>query len=306
MSMQEVFLITGGNGFVASQLVPLLLSEGPDREIIVVSRKQGRVCRLERSGIRYVYGDLKEKSTWAELPRTITHVFHLAAFIPWGSEDRNRSMVAEENLIPIAHMIETSRQWPHLTQVVFSSSVAVYAKSKDVIREDSLKSPADIYGASKLAGEDLLLCLAARGTAVSALRYSSIYGFGQYQGTVLPVMIKRALQKKEILVFGRGERTQDFVHCADAAFANLLAYRRQSQGIFNIGSGVPISMISLAQLISRIFTDNEAQINLLTEKEDYDPGLKLDISKASRQLGYAPNIAMEEGLRQLKQMMQEG
>jgi len=303
MLQQETFLITGGNGFLASRLLDQLLLDNNDRKIIVVSRSRGKAIRKYHSKIHYVYGNLKEKHTWTALPRTVTHVFHMAAFIPWRAEDKNAASVAEENLLPIAQMIECCQSWPDLKHVVFSSSVSVYAKSGLQINEESEKAPADLYGASKLAGENLLHCLRSREIVVTSLRYSSIYGLGQYQGTVLPVMISRALQHNEILVYGTGERVQDFVYCTDAANANWLAYKTRAAGAFNIGSGVPVSMKVLASTINHVFSNDRANIVFMKTDEAQEKGFTLDISKASNALGYMPEITLEDGLKRLKQEM---
>lgn len=298
---ENVFLITGGNGFLASSFIDILHSRQPGHQIIVTGRKEFQDKPPKVPGICHVTGDLREKRIWADLPRTITHVFHMAAAIPWRCEDRNKAAIAEENLLPIAHMIECSQKWPSLRQVIFSSSVSVYAKSLQPLTEESAKSPADIYGASKLAGEDLLQCLSSRDVLVSALRYSSIYGNGQYQGTVLPAMMNMALQNNEIHIYATGERTQDFVHVFDAANANWLAYSKRAQGAYNIGSGIAVSMNNLAQAIRRIFTNNAARLISLETEGHQDPGLKLDITKASRELGYQPEISLEMGLELMKQ-----
>jgi UDP-glucose 4-epimerase len=253
--------------------------------------------------VQCLYGDLNDPKLWAALPKTITHVFHLAAVIPRVEVERKRASIAKDNLLPLLHLIEFSRAWPNLQQVIFSSTISVYAKTGIPLTEDSLKGPSDFYGASKLAGEHLLHCLESDGIRVVHLRYSSLYGYGQYQGTVLPLMVHGAIQKREIVVYGEGKRTQDFLHVKDAALANFLAYEKEARGVFNIASGISITMQSLAETINDIFIQNEAKIIRLSSKEDDDPGFKVDISKAKQELNYQPSFQIREGLLKLKEEM---
>lgn len=305
MSKGETFLITGGQGLLGVYLLELISAELPWCKLVLVLRNKGKGQRKDTSKIKTFYGDLREAKFWNDLPDSITHVFHLAAYIPRDTEEKSKAKVVEDNHIPLAHLIEHSQKWPHLEQVIFSSSISVYARSSDCLNENSPKEPLDLYGATKLAGEQLLLCLEARGVKVASLRYSSLYAYGQYQGTVLPIMINRAITKKEILVYGTGKRTQDFLHCSDAARANILSYQAGISGAFNIGSGVPVTMIELAKIISQVFTGGAAKIIHTDEKEDKDPGFKLDISKAKKMLKFRPTVKLKAGLRMIKEEMEK-
>lgn len=306
MISENIFLVTGGHGFLASRLIPFLHKNILKCKIIVATRGKRDREWQKYPDIFQLYGDVGDAKIWDRMPKTITHVFHLAAVIPRRSQDMNRAAIAEDNLLPLTHLIEKSQRWPNLKQVIFSSSISVYAKTGVLLNEDSPKIPIDIYGASKLAGEHLLSCLGSRGVRVVSLRYSSLYGCGQYQGTVLPTMVNRAIKKKEILVYGSGKRTQDFIYYDDAVNANFLAYKKQARGAFNIGSGLSVPMKELAENISWVFTNGEAKIVYLLEKEDHDLGFKLDISKAKRELDYQPLFQIKDGLKKLKDEMGVG
>ncbi|MBL7070847.1 MAG: NAD-dependent epimerase/dehydratase family protein [Candidatus Omnitrophica bacterium] len=300
---KKVFLITGGFGFLGPHLVQLLLKKVSHCAMYVVGRKKAKLIWKGDSRVKFIYGDLRDAGLWAGLPKDITHVFHLAAVIPWGKMDQNRTDVFMDNVLPISHLIGSSRAWPGLRQVIYSSSISVYARTNRFIREGSLKDPPNVYGAAKLEGEILLQNLIARGIKVTYLRYSSIYGHGHHPGTVLPVMLDRALKRKEVLVYGTGNRTQDFLYCEDAANANLLAYEKSANGVFNIGCGVPVSMRELAHAISDVFTNGKAKLMRQPAKKNREPGYKIDISRAKRALGYRPT-RIKEGLRRLKKDME--
>lgn len=303
MRHQNTLLVTGAFGFLGSCLGPILMERIDEGQILAVGRTPSNAHWIGSSKVQFIVGDLNDPKLWAALPKTITHVFHLAAVIPRAEEERKRASIAKDNLLPLLHLIEFSRAWPNLQQVIFSSTISVYAKTGLRLTEDSLKGPPDFYGASKLAGEHLLHCLESDGVRVVHLRYSSLYGYGQYQGTVLPLMVHGAIQKREIVVYGEGKRTQDFLYVRDAALANLLAYEKQARGAFNIACGISITMQSLAQTINEIFIQNEARIICLSSKEDHDPGFKVDISRAKQELNYQPSFQIREGLLKLKEEM---
>jgi UDP-glucose 4-epimerase len=300
---QPIILVTGAYGLLGSRVVPCLAQNIPDSEIIAAGRTDNQL-HAKVPNVTGVFGDLRAEAFWASLPATITHVVHLAAVIPWKAEDRNNAALLSDNLLPLKHAIEHSQRWPNLQQIIYSSSVAVYGQTSEYLAEDCPTLPANQYGAAKLAGEDLLQGFEAKGIAVVSLRLSSLYGHGQYQGTVLPIMINRAREQKTLLIFGDGWRTQDFLHCEDAARAILLSFQKQARGVYNLGTGVPVTMTVLAETVSRVFADGTAQIIHQLEKADNDPGLKLDISKARRELDYQPQIPLESGLQQLKREME--
>jgi UDP-glucose 4-epimerase len=300
-TLQPVILVTGGLGLLGSRLVPLLVRSIPRAEIIVVTRnEESHTDSLRTTTIR---GDLRDEKLWARIPATITHVFHLAGVIPWKAEERYKATLVQDNLLPIAHLIQHGRDWTNLEQIVYSSSVSVYAPTEKFLHEDSPIQPVNLYGASKLAGEELLCCMEAGGVRTVSLRLSSLYAHGQYEGTVLPIMVSRARQRQDIKIFGDGTRTQDFLHCEDAARALLLCFEKEAQGVYNIGAGTPVTMTELAQTASRVFSDGKTKI-VYEPTLDGDPGIKLDISKAKRELNYKPQVQLEQGLRKLKEEME--
>lgn len=301
-SQQTIILVTGAAGLLGSRVVPFLLQNIPNCRIIAAARSE-KSAWTNDPRLQVVLGDLRDEQFWASLPANITHVVHLASVIPRQAEEKNRPDLLLNNLLPLRHLLEHSRHWPNLEQIIYSSSVSVYGQSREFLIEESPKQPADLYGTSKLAGEELLESLTARDVAAVSLRLSSLYAHGQYQGTVLPLMINRARQKQPLLLFGDGLRTQDFLHCDDAARAILLSFQKRARGVYNVGAGVPTTMAELARTVSHVFTGDTAEIIFERDRADSDSGLKLDISKARRELNYQPLIPLQSGLEQIKQEM---
>lgn len=298
---QQTILVTGAAGLLGSRVVPLLSRRVPNARIIAVTRNKQYVSHDPR--VEAVYGDLRDQELWSGLPDTITSVIHLAAVISWRAEQKLQASIVTDNVIPIANMIEYTQHWPNLQQVVYSSSISVYGQSSEWLNEASPAQPVNLYGAAKLCGEDLMCCFRAQGIRTVSLRFSSLYARGQYEGTVLPIMVNRARQRQDVLIFGDGTRTQDFLHCDDAANAILLALQHDASGVYNIGTGTPMTMTQLAETVTRVFTNGENKIIYEAPRDD-DPGIKLDVSKARRELNYEAQITLETGLRKLKEEME--
>lgn len=293
----DVIVITGASGLLGSRVVPLVRREAPRARVVAVWRtplptRPGR-------GIEVVHGDLRTLRVWRQLPRNVTHVIHLAAMIPWNRRDRDRPVVVRDNLTPIANLVHVTAEWPRLRQVVYGSSVSVYAPSADRLRESSPTQPQTVYGAAKLAGETLLGVLTTRGIAVASLRYSSLFGAGQYGGTVLPLFADRARRGLPLEVFDPG-RVQDFLHVDDAAHGTWLASCSGATGPFNIGAGRSVNMRALARSILRAFDHRGAsRIVETAARGGGDAGVRLDVGRARRELGYEPKTPLEAGLRRL-------
>ena len=299
---QQTILVTGASGLLGSRVVPLLSQKVANARIIAVSRNKDYVSH--DPGVDVIHGDLRDPELWSRLPETITSVIHLAAIISWRAEQKYEASIVTDNVLPVANLIEFTQRWPNLQQVVYSSSISVYRWSGEWLSESSPAQPVNLYGAAKLCGENLFGCLQVRNVRTVSLRFSSLYARGQYEGTVLPIMVNRALQRQDLLIFGDGTRTQDFLHCEDAARAVLLALERHASGVYNIGTGTPVSTSQLAETVSHVFSNGESKIVYQPARAGDDPGVKLDISKARRELNFEPQIPLEGGLRKLKQEME--
>lgn len=301
MPIGRVIVVTGANGFVGRRLVAALAEKLHGNLVVAVVRSGNGVLEWKKyPNVNVITGDLRHGDVWKALPENATHVCHAAAVIPELDQNNGNADMIMDNLAPVANLLEAASRWKSLSQIVFSSSVSVYSAPGGMVTEETVTVPRTAYGAAKLAGEDILKCLLARGVSVACLRYSSIYGPGQKQGTVLPTMIEGAVRDRRITVHGKGRRTQDFVYRDDVADANILAIEKNASGVFNIGSGVPTSMWELACCINDVFSNRSANVDA---DEGYPEGesFRMEIAKAERCLGYAAEVTLLEGLRRIKE-----
>lgn len=265
----DKILITGASGFLGRQVAKIFKKKYPKVKLVCVSRKNG---------------DLKNKVFWSALPKDFTVIIHLAAFIDWHNTE-NPKKVLKENLLPIKNLISFARKNPNLSQIIYSSSVSIY-------------QPIHAYGRAKLEGEKELQKLASPNLKITCLRFSSLYGPGQYAKTVLPVMMTHALLFQKITIFGKGRRVQDFLNVKDAAKAIVLAYQNKPNSAFDVGYGQSYSMKNLAKTIISVVKNN-TKIVFNTQKSEGQSGHKIRNEKAREFLKFYPKINLKQGLREI-------
>jgi len=246
-------------------------------------------------GCRLIVGDIRSLAELKAAMRGIDVVFHNAAFVSIRGSFHARRMELETNALGTLNVFETAAD-SNVEKVVFASSMAVYGEPRRFpVSETDSCSPISPYGLSKLRGELQGLGLAEeRGLEFVALRYFNTYGVGQRQSPyvgVITTFVKQALRDEPLTVFGDGNQTRDFVSVEDVANANVLAGLSKSTGVFNIGSGIEVSINDIARMVINVLGGR-------TIRRDSPPGevarIVADISKARKELHYSPEGKLEK------------
>src|SRR5436305_1133201 len=293
-------LVTGGAGFIGSNLARLLLEEG--REVTIYDNlSSGYRQNVEAlPGARFVEGDVRDAERLTEAMRGADTVFHLAASVGNTRSIEHPVDDSEINVIGTLRVLEAARSLG-VRKVVFSSSAGIFGELKFLpIREDHPVEPDSPYGASKLAAEKMCLAYAKLYELEAvALRYFNVYGINQRYdayGNCIPIFAHRMLRDEPVTIFGDGEQTRDFVNVRDVARANFLAAEaRGISGAFNIASSEVITINQLVELMS--------EASGIRPTIEYGPPRKgdvrnsrADISAAREALGFEPSVRLEEGL----------
>ncbi len=297
--MSHRVLVTGAQGFLGRNAIPVLAEKFPSSTFYATGRTRPWESFRKFNNVIQVVGNLASPDFWDGLPDNITHIIHLAAYIPYQSGESEPAIIVNNNLLPISQLIEKARRLPSLKQVIYGSSLSIYGPHSTPIDECSPSRPNSLYGAAKLAGEVLIETLSSPTIAVCILRFSSIYGNGQYEGTVLPKMVQSALKNEKITVFNGGKRLQNFISAQDASMAIALAYEKGIAGTFNIGGATSVTMRELASDVSRAFTNSRAIIEDKKSPAEEPYGFDYRIDKAKSELGFSPAVLLE-GLKQMK------
>lgn len=298
MHPQKKFVVTGGAGFIGTNLVQALLTEGC-AVTVVDDLRSGQADRVPGGAILAAF-DISDTDRLAEVCVGADAVVHLAA-LPRVQFSIDEPQVAHAvNVDGTLSVLEAVRQSGG-ARLVFASSSAVYG-DQDVLPLDEalLAQPKSPYALHKYIGEGYLkLWAELYGIETVSLRFFNVYGpaldpDGPY-ALVIGRFLKLAQQKAPLTITGTGEQTRDFVHVHDVVRAIILAATTTGVGkgeVINIGSGVQTSINEVAALISEAVTYVPPRIEPMHTCAR--------ISRAHELLGWEPQVTLAQGLGELK------
>ena len=297
-------LVTGGAGFIGSNLVDELLAKGHAVTVLddLSSGYRENLAHLDgQEDFRFLEGDVRDEALLAQATRGQEAVFHLAASVGNKRSIDNPLTDADINVMGTLKVLEAARR-AGCRKMVSSSSAGIFGELKTLpIAEDHPVEPDSPYGCTKLCAEKLCLAYAKLYELEAvALRYFNVYGprqrFDAY-GNVIPIFVFQALRGEPITVFGDGEQTRDFVHVRDVVQANVkAALSRGVSGAFNIASGTRITLNDLVDLL------RETGLSPKVLSGPPRPGdvrhSLADLRQARSLLGFEPRVDLREGLQE--------
>ena len=300
LKMKKKALLTGGAGFIGSNLTKLLLSK--NYEIFIIDNfSSGYIENLLGYEITLVKEDLININNLSMLPK-FDVIFHLAASVGRQKSIDFPIIDSETNLMATIELLNFIKA-NNIPKIIYSSSAAIYGELKfDLIDESHQLEPDSPYGVSKLAAEKMILAFSEiyKFEAVS-LRYFNIYGINQrfdLYGNVIPIFVHLINQGKAINIYGDGNQTRDFANVKDVALANLLAAETKGfTGYYNLGSGTSITINYLVGLLEKIY-NKPIQRNYLPKRAGDVLHCKADISKIQSKLNFQPDNDFFKGLKE--------
>ena len=300
-------LVTGGAGFIGSELVRQLVELG-HRVVAVDSLVNGRREHLQglpQDRCRLVVADVRDRTAVQPLLGAADVVFHLACLGVRHSIHSPREN-HEVNATATLELVEAAR---HLSvpRFVYVSSSEVYGTASRVpMAEDQPTSPTTVYGASKLAGECYALAAwRTHGYPVVVVRPFNTYGPRSHHegdsGEVIPKFMLRALAGQPLVLFGDGAQTRDFTFVADTARGILGAgFAPDVVGeVINLGNGRETAIGDLAREVGRI-VERDVRIEYAAPRPGDVGRLLADVGKARERLGFQPSYSLQDGLRALR------
>lgn len=295
-------LVTGGAGFIGSNVVGLMLEEGHGVTVLD-NLSSGYESNLHLfPGVRFIHGDVRDSEAVRGAMDRAEVVFHLAASV---GNKRSIEYPVEDsqvNVIGTLNILEAAKR-EGVRKLVFSSSAGVFGELKTLpISEDHPAEPDSPYGASKLCAEKMCLAYGKLyGLKVACLRYFNVYGPNQRYdayGNVIPIFANNALRGIPLTIFGDGEQTRDFVSVHDVARANVRAAMTfGATGAFNIGSGTRVTLNRLAEMISDAAEIHFDVVHATPRRGDVRHSLA-DISRAKAAFAFEPSVDLRAGLKE--------
>jgi len=298
-------LVTGGAGFIGSNLVDALLDRGDDVAVID-NLSTGRESNLEQaleSGARLHRIDIRDG---ADVQRVVSEerpeaIFHLAAQIDVRKSVADPAFDARTNVEGTVNMLEAARQAEVGRFVNTSSGGAIYGVQEQLpTPESATPQPMAPYGASKACAE-VYVGLFQRLYDMNAcsLRYGNVYGERQDplgEAGVIAIFCGRLLEGKRPTVFGDGRQTRDYIYVGDVVAANLAAAASDATGGFNIGTGEETDVLEIVRILQDLgdggFEPEMAPARLGELERSY-----IDVSRARDELGWQAKMGLQEGMR---------
>jgi UDP-glucose 4-epimerase len=302
-------LVTGGAGFIGSQIIDILVQEGCSEIVAIDNMERGRPENLAGampSGrVRLIEGDIRDRALMEDLVRNSDLVFHMAALrITQCAENPRLAMevMADATFdlleLCVKHKVE---------KVIAASSASVYGMAESFPTTESHHPYNNwtLYGAAKVFNEGLLRSFYHMyGLNYAAMRYFNVYGprmdiHGVYTEVLIRWM-ERINAGQPPVIFGDGHQTMDFVYIEDVARANVLAAKADvTDEVFNVASGTETSLRQLAEMLSRVMGG--------TSELEFQPARKVnpvqrrlaDVEKARRLIGFEATVPLDEGLERL-------
>jgi UDP-glucose 4-epimerase len=314
-------LVTGGAGFIGSNLVDALLARG-DEVTIVDDLSTGRRVNLEgalANGAELVELDIRDAAALAELAaaRGPERIFHLAAQIDVRKSLQYPAFDAAINVGGTANVLEAARAAGAPRVVFASTGGAIYGEGEGQrlpLSEDAPLAPMSAYGQSKFAAEGYLgLYERLYGVSSIALRFGNVYGPRQDplgEAGVIAIFCGKLKSGERPTVFGDGAQTRDYIYVGDVVAAALVAAESEASEPINIGTGRETSVLELVETLARLSEGgatsspppgNKSPQTFEPEFAPPRPGevqrIALDASRAERLLGWRPAQSLEDGLR---------
>ena len=292
------FLVTGGAGFIGSNLVKRLVEDG-HREVRVIDnlstgKRENLASILER--IEFRLGDIREMDFVEKQFRDAEIVFHQAALPSVDRSVKDPMATNESNVKGTLNMLIAARD-SGVKRVVYASSSSVYGDSPTLPKHEGMPvNPLSPYALSKYAGEKYCqLFYRLYELETICLRYFNVFGPNQdaasQYAAVIPRFISAILNGEPITIYGDGEQTRDFIFVENVVAANLLVASIEV-GVgetFNIACGERISINQLAEHLMAVLGRRVPVIH-----EETRPGevkhSQADITKAAERLGYSPSV----------------
>lgn len=298
-------LVTGGAGFIGSNIAIELIEQGYDVRILD-NFARGKFENIEniKEKTELVNGDIRDLETLKKATKDIEYVLHQAAIpsVPKSIEDPLASNSV--NINGTLNTLLASRD-SNVKRLVFASSSSVYGNSPVLPKKETLEpNPISPYGLTKLVGERYCrLFYELYGLETISLRYFNIFGPRQdiesQYASVIPKFIRAILSNRPPTIFGDGKQSRDFTFVKNVVEANILAIKAKSNAVgkvFNIACGRKTTINELAEKINKILKKDIKPEYTKPRKGDIKHSLA-DISRAKELLGYEPKYGLERGLK---------
>ena len=297
-------LVTGGAGFIGSNLVDALLERGDEVTVlddVSTGRRENLSSALER-GAELIELDIRDAGSVADLCSRAQPevVFHMAAQIDVRKSSADPAFDARVNVEGTINVLEGARRCGARRLVNTSTGGAIYGEGRTIpAPEDHPVAPEAPYGQSKYGAEGYCeLFRRMHGISTVSLRYGNVYGPRQDplgEAGVIAIFCGKLLEGGKPTIFGDGLQTRDYVYVGDIVSANLLAAESEVNGAINIGRGEEVTVVDLVEALDGL-SEGAFEAQHAPERPGEVRHIALDASRAREELGWSSQVTLSEGL----------
>lgn len=298
------YLVTGGAGFIGSNIAEKLVELGED-VVVFDNLSTGHEGNIEHfaNDIRFVKGDIRNASEVRKALEGVDYVLHQAALASVPRSIDDPVLVNEVNVGGTLTVLEESRQ-AGVKGLVYAASSSAYGDSEALPKkEDMLPAPLSPYAVSKLVGEHYCSVYSTvYGMPTVSVRYFNVFGprqdpASQY-AAVIPIFVTNLLEGKAPTIYGDGEQSRDFTYVGNVVKANIMAARWEKAAgqVMNVACGGRFTLNELYRMLCELTGVSIDPIYAETRVGDVKHS-HADISMAEQLLGYSVETGFEEGLK---------
>jgi ADP-L-glycero-D-manno-heptose 6-epimerase len=301
------FIITGGAGFIGSNLTLALQERFPDARFTSIDDfRSGNFKNLAGYRGDFVAQNLATLN-WQEKfgDERFDAIFHLASITDTTNHDQFEQV--HDNVESFRRLLNFAR--PTKTRIIYASSASTYGAVIQASVESNDAAPANAYSFSKVIMDNIASRAAAESTGwiIIGLRYFNVYGPHEAHKGVPASMVYHLAQQikagQRPRIFKHGEQKRDFVYVKDAVEGSIRAFDAQTSGIYNLGSGHARSFNELVDVLNKCLGTNLQPDYIDNPHAHYQDFTQADLANSRRALGYEPRFPLEDGVRDYMQWL---
>lgn len=300
----KTVLVTGGAGFIGSNLSKTLIERGFSVRILdsLITGKRGNLSDLD--GAEMIEGDIRDMETVRKAVEGAHCIFHQAALPSVPRSVKEPLLSNEINVGGTLNLLVAASE-AGVRKFVYAASSSAYGESEKLPKEETMiPAPMSPYAASKLAGEYYCQVFhKIHGIETVSLRYFNVFGPNQdptsQYSAVIPKFITSMMRRERPKIYGDGTQTRDFTFVEDVVQANILAMENSAKAagrVINISRGESVSINGLVDMLNKIMGISIEAEHLDERRGDIKHSLA-DISLARRTLSYSPKFTLKDGLK---------